>query len=162
MVTIRRLQVGEVELYKQMRLASLRDAPYAFSSTYESALQRSDESWCAQTEGTTQGSDRATFIAFSDDTPVGMAALYRLEDQADTGEILQVWVSPTHRGVGIAWALMDAVFDWARENAFRTIKATVTGRNARALKFYARYGFSICAETLPVGSEEVYMVKEVR
>jgi len=75
MRAIRRIQIGEADLFKQMRLASLRDAPYAFSSTYESALRRSAESWREQADNTAQGSDRATFIAFSDDAPIGIAAL---------------------------------------------------------------------------------------
>jgi ribosomal protein S18 acetylase RimI-like enzyme len=160
--TIRRLRNGEAELFKQMRLESLLEAPYAFSSTYASALQRSDESWREQAERTVQGSDRATFIAFSDTLPVGIAALYRLDGQEGVGELLQVWVSPECRGAGVAGDLMDAVFQWARENHFQRIIAGVNKENPRALKFYIRYGFT---ETdLPVSGDAggVYLAKEVR
>jgi len=75
-----------------------------------SELQRSDESWREQSDKTAKGSDRATFIAFSDDTPIGMTALYRIEDQSQTGEVLQVWVATEHRGANVAWDLMDAIF----------------------------------------------------
>ena len=97
MITIRRIQVGEAELFKQIRLMALQDAPYAFPSTYEIVLQRSAESWREQAQRTTQGTDRATFIAFSDDMPIGMAALYRREDKADVGELLQVWIGSEYR-----------------------------------------------------------------
>lgn len=157
MITIRRLQVGEVDLYKQLRLTSLQDAPYAFPSTYEAALQRSPESWREQAERTAYGSDRATFIAFSEDSPIGMAALYRREDTVDAGELLQVWVSPEYRGTGVVWDLMDVIFKWASENNFHRIIAGVTKGNARALTFYARYGFSMMEES----SEGVYLVKDV-
>lgn len=157
MITIRRLQVGEVDLYKQLRLTSLQDAPYAFPSTYEAALQRSPESWREQAERSAQGSDRATFIAFSEDSPIGMAALYRREDRVDAGELLQVWVSPEYRGTGVVWDLMDAIFKWASENNFHRIIAGVTKGNARALTFYTRYGFSMMEES----SEGVYLVKDV-
>lgn len=158
MITIRRLQVGEVDLYKQLRLTSLQDAPYAFPSTYEAALHRSPESWREQAERSAQGSDRATFIAFSEDSPIGMAALYRREDRVDAGELLQVWVSPEYRGTGVVWDLMDAIFKWASENNFHKIIAGVTKGNARALTFYTRYGFSMMEES----SEGVYLVKEVK
>ena len=102
MITTRRIQSGETELFKKMRLLSLQDAPYAFSSNYESALHRTDESWCEQAERSAQGMDRATFISFSDEEPVGMAALYRLENQADVGELLQVWIVPEYRGKKVA------------------------------------------------------------
>ena len=157
MITLRRLRVGEVELFKQIRLAALQDAPYAFPTTYDSALQRTAESWHEQAERTAQGTDRATFIAFSDDLPIGMTALYRREDTVDTGELLQVWVSPEHRGTKVAWDLMDAIFKWARENNFRRIIAGVTKGNDRALRFYIKYGFTLHEES----AEGVYLVKEV-
>ena len=161
MITIRRIRIGESDLFKQVRLMALREAPYAFLSTYDSALQRSPESWREQADRSAQGSDRATFIAFSNDLPVGMAALYRLEDQADTGELLQVWVSPEYRGTSLVWDLTDFVFKWAAENNFRRIIAGVTNGNGRALTFYIKYGFSVMNESLPNDSEGVSLVKEV-
>lgn len=161
MITVRRIQIGETDLYKQMRLASLRDAPYAFGTTYDSALQRTAESWHEQAERTAQGTDRATFIAFSDDTPIGISSLYRREDKADVGELLQVWVSPEHRGSRVTWNLMDMIFQWARENNFRRIIAGVTKVNARALNFYIKYGFSILEESSANDAEGVYLMKEV-
>lgn len=157
-ITIRRLRPGEVDLFRELRLTALHDAPYAFPSTYEVALNRSAESWREQAERTTQGTDRATFIAFSEDIPIGMTALYRSEDNIDVGELLQVWVSPEHRGTQLAWDLMDAIFEWARENSFRKVIAGVTKGNGRALKFYIKYGFSILEET----STGLYLLKEVK
>lgn len=162
MKAIRRIQIGEADLYRQMRLASLREAPYAFSTTYESALRRSAESWREQADSTAQGTDRATFVLFSDDGPIGIAALYRLPDPTDMGEVLQVWVAPEYRGKGAAWDLMDAVFEWAGENGFRTIIARITKGNARALRFYLKYGFSFADEDSPNESGEVAVVREVQ
>jgi ribosomal protein S18 acetylase RimI-like enzyme len=141
---------------------SLKDAPYAFSSTYDSASRRSAESWREQAESTAQGSDRATFIAFFDSLPIGIAALYRLIGQADMGEMLQVWVRPEYRGTSVAWDLIDAIFKWASENKFRTIIAGVTKVNARALKFYTKYGFSVIDESSTNDSDSVSLVKEVK
>ena len=140
---------------------SLQDAPYAFPTTYDSALQRSAESWREQAERTAWGTDRATFIAFSDDSPIGIASLYRREDKADVGELLQVWVAPEYRGTRVIWDLMDTIFQWARENNFRRIIAGVTKVNARALTFYIKYGFSILDEPPSNDSEGVYLLKEV-
>ena len=158
MITIRRLQVGEADLFKQLRLTALQDAPYAFPSTYDAALQRSAASWREQAERTAQGADRATFIAFSEESPIGMAALYRREDKAEIGEVLQVWVSKKYRRTKVAWDLMEAIFKWASENNFRTIIAGVTKGNARALKFYDKYGFSM----MEVTAEGVYLMKEIK
>jgi RimJ/RimL family protein N-acetyltransferase len=161
MRAIRRIQIGETDLFKQMRLASLRDAPYAFSSNYESALQRSAESWREQADSTAQGSDRATFIAFSDDAPIGIAALYRLPDKLDIGEVLQVWVAPEYRGTGAAGELMDAVFKWAGDNSFRAIIGRITNENTRALQFYRKYGFAHTKEASLNSSDGVTLVRDM-
>ena len=157
MKKIRRIQVGETDLYKQIRLMALKEAPYAFTSTYESANQRSDESWREQVESSALGSDRATFIAFSDHVPIGIAALYRDKENGDTGELLQVWVHPEFRGTTVIWDLMDTIFQWAAENNYRQVIAGVAKENARASKFYAKYGFLEMDETSPC----VILVKEV-
>ena len=162
MITIRRIRIGETDLFKQVRLAALRDAPYAFGTTYDLALQRSAEIWRERAESTAHGSDGATFFAFSDNAPIGMAALFRTKDQADAGELMQVWVAAEYRGTSTAWDLMDAVFKWAGENNFRTIIAGVTKVNARARNFYIKYGFSVIDEISASDSEGVYLVKEVK
>jgi hypothetical protein len=110
-MTIRRIQIGETALYRQIRLASLKDAPYAYKTTYDSALQRTDEMWHARVECAAQGSDEAIFLAFSDNLPVGIAALVRVKGQTDAGELMQVWVSPEHRGTDVAWGLMNSVLN---------------------------------------------------
>ena len=141
---------------------SLQEAPYAFSSTYESALQRSPASWNEQADSTAQGSDRATFIAFANDAPVGIAALYRHTDEPDTGEILQVWVAPKYRGAtGLAPALIDAVFQWAGLNGFQTILATICKDNKRAIAFYQSYGFRFSESASPGNPGDPVMVKEI-
>ena len=162
MITVRRIRIGEGELFRQMRLTSLRESPSAFGSTYESALQRSPESWSEQADSTAHGSDRSTFIAFSGDSPIGIAALYRNGEGTDVGELLQVWVSPEYRSQGAAIDLMDAVFQWAGENDLRTVVATVAKGNARALRFYRKYGFKPANRASLDGPDDsVVLMKEV-
>jgi RimJ/RimL family protein N-acetyltransferase len=153
--------MGEIDLYKQVRLAALKDAPYAFETTYESAVQRSDETWRERAESGAQGNDGATFLVFSDDNPIGIAAIVRSQAQNDIGELMQVWVSPDHRGSRAAWDLMDAVFFWAKEHGFRRIIAGVTSVNARAITFYTRYGFSRMAVPAQSDSDSLYLIKEI-
>ena len=145
-----------------MRLASLRDAPYAFGTTYHSALQRSAEFWRERADSTAHGTEGATFIAFSVDIPIGMATLLRINGRADTGELMQVWVAPEYRGTRAIWDLMDTTFGWASENNFRRIIAGVTKVNARARTFYIKYGFSVTDEYSPDDSDGVYLAKEVQ
>jgi len=161
MISVRRIQIGEGELFKRMRLISLHESPSAFASTYESALNRSYESWSEQADSTAQGSDRATFIAFSGDLPIGIAALYRDKGRIEVGEVLQVWVAPEYRGKGVALDLMNSVFQWAGENGFRKIMATITKGNTRALRFYRKYGFNLADEVSLDGPGDPFMMKEI-
>lgn len=147
MTTIRRLRRGEAELYRKIRLQSIADSPSAFETTYEAVVARSPESWREQADGSAEGEDRATFLAFEGEEPVGIAALYRIGESREVAELLQVWVAPGHRGTGVARALMDKVFAWAGKCGFRQIVAKVTSGNERAFAFYRNYGFAL-AESL--------------
>jgi ribosomal protein S18 acetylase RimI-like enzyme len=161
LITVRRIQAGEIDLYKQIRLASLLDAPYAFETSYDSAVQRRHETWQERAESGAQGTDGATFFAFSGELPIGMAALFRSKNQTELGELMQVWVRPDYRGTNVAWELMDAIFNWAEENNFRRIIAGVTKVNSRALKFYTKYGFSIMDKSAQRDPDSVFLEKEV-
>jgi ribosomal protein S18 acetylase RimI-like enzyme len=58
--------------------------------------------------------------------------------------------------------LMDTIFKWAGENHFRKVIAGVTKVNARALKFYVKYGFSVIDQSSPDHSDSAYLAKEVK
>jgi GNAT superfamily N-acetyltransferase len=160
MIMVRRIQIGEGELYKRIRLAALRESPSAFSSTYESALNRTSESWSEQADSTASGSDRSTFIAFFNDLPVGIAALYRKTESVELGELLQVWICPEYRSKGIAVQVMDSVFQWAAENGFRTVLANIARGNERAVQFYRKYGFKLADRVSP-DAPDVILQKEI-
>jgi GNAT superfamily N-acetyltransferase len=151
MTTLRRIGIGEGPLFRKMRLASLRESPSAFTSTYESALLRSAESWSEQANSTAEGADRATVLAYCGDRPIGIAALYRVEEGSGVGVLLQMWVAPDQRRLGVASALLDALFDWAKENGFREVIARVAPGNERALRLYHKYGFRPAHAAPPAG-----------
>ncbi len=158
---IRRIKTGESDLYKQVRLASLKDSPEAFSSTYESALQRSERSWVDQADGSAVGENRATFFALRNEIPVGLAALYRDADSFRIGELLQVWIAFECRGSDLAVQLMECVFEWGKSNGFDSVRAVVSENNLRAQKFYMKYGFVVCSEKSQESNGEIVLIKKV-
>lgn len=97
----RRLNPGEGQLYRAVRLEALRESPEAFSSRYEDALARSEQSWVDQADSSATGSNRATFVTFQNQ-PVGLAALYRDEKVPDVGQLIQMWIAPEVRGGRVA------------------------------------------------------------
>ena len=141
MTTIRRLAKGEWPLYRGVRLAALRDAPEAFSTTYESAMQRSPESWAAQADAAAEGADRFTFLVLMNEEPAGLASLYRDADGSGLGEMIQVWIAPALRGGRLAGELLDFIFRTAQNHGFDKIRAEVFAANERARRFYEKHGF---------------------
>lgn len=142
MISVRRICAGEGQLFRELRLAALNESPLAFSTSYESASQRSEESWREQADASATGTERATFIAFAAGSPVGIGAVYRDKDRRDEGEVLQVWVAPDFRGGEVARELLDAILGWCQENGIRKVSAAVTKGNDRAMRFYANHGFA--------------------
>lgn len=161
MISIRRIRPEEGQLYKEIRLASLQESPAAFSTTYASAISRTPESWNQQADSTAQGTERSTFFAFSEETPVGIAAIYRDKIVKEEGEILQVWVSPDFRGSGVAWDLLDMIFHWCEENGIRRVLATITQGNARALAFYKKCGFEPVEPFSGDSSGDIVLIRDV-
>jgi ribosomal protein S18 acetylase RimI-like enzyme len=162
MVLIRRIRLGEAELFRSIRLAALREAPRAFGSTYDSALRRTPESWREQADGTACGSDRSTFLAILDESPIGIAALYRLGTGSDTGELMQMWIAPEYRSRGIAKRIMDVAFRWAGNNQFRAIVVKVERNNTRALRLYREYGFAPANRGLSNHLDPVVLIKQIK
>ncbi|HTX71938.1 MAG TPA: GNAT family N-acetyltransferase [Rectinemataceae bacterium] len=144
---IRRIQTGEWGIYRQLRLAALLESPRAFSTTYEDALARTEESWREQADSAARGGDRCSFLAFTEQGfPVGLASAYRDGRKPDEAELLQVWVSPNLRGSGLARSLVKAALAWCGDRGIWRVTAIVVEGNDRALAFYGRLGFAECED----------------
>ncbi len=156
----RRLNLGEGQLYRAVRLEALRDSPEAFSTRYEDAVARSDQSWADQADSTATGSDRATFLIIQD-RPVGMAALYRDVNDPEVGELIQMWVAPEVRGGSSAHDLLLEIFRWAGSRRFLRVRAEVMRDNARALRFYEKFGFAVSAEDSIQSDSSIILTKAV-
>ena len=70
---IRQLTETDVEVYRALRLHSLRESPHAFTNSYEEFSQRTLDSIAQQF----RGHENFTLGAFEDDQLVGMVGFYR-------------------------------------------------------------------------------------
>ena len=144
MLTIRTFKPEEWQLYKSLRLQSLKDAPDAFGSTWERESPRPDEEWMARLSDV---DDRFSFpvVAFWDDEPAGLA-WGRIEAVSpDRADLYQMWASPNYRGRGIGRGLLDAVLQWASDRAeYIVLGVTLGNDSARAL--YESVGFQAFGE----------------
>jgi GNAT superfamily N-acetyltransferase len=116
---------------RQVRLAALAEAPYAFSSTLDRETERPEQFWRDRIAAWPQ------FIAWTGGEPVGLAGGFA-EPVADAGNdgvagpgsadgaatgrhggrgnwhLVSMWVRPQARGLGIADELVAAVIACAR------------------------------------------------
>jgi ribosomal protein S18 acetylase RimI-like enzyme len=140
-VVVRRVVPDEWETFRDIRLAALADAPGAFITTLAEARAFPEQRW------RTQASEGGTMLAWRDDKPVGLVAVYVPEDQP---HLVMMWVEPAARGTGVVEALIDAVVAWAGERQAAHVGLWVVEGNDRAERVYHRYGFHRTGRTQPV------------
>jgi GNAT superfamily N-acetyltransferase len=131
---VRRLVPDDWDLFRRLRLAALREAPYAFGSTYEAEVGLGEESWRQRL------ADRTRFVAEVDGEPVGIVS------GGDSGKdgaaaVTTMWVAPGFRRQGVGDLLVQSVLEWARADGYTRVVLWVTEGNAQAEKLYERNAF---------------------
>jgi ribosomal protein S18 acetylase RimI-like enzyme len=136
-IRLHALTPDDWRLFREVRLAALREAPYAFDSTLEQ--------WQGPNDTEERWRQRLTnvplnIVAYFNGAPAGMVgATNPATDGAS--ELISMWVAPHARGKGVADALVAAVIAWATERGITSIELDVVEANARARAFYRRQGF---------------------
>ena len=144
------------EALREIRLASLLDAPSAFGVSHESARKFNDGDW--RDRAANRG--KAEFIlAFSDGAAVGIVASV-LSDASELN-LIAMWVNPAYRGTGAAAGLVEAVKKSAASRGHRRIVLDVSPENARAASFYRKQGFTFLPEWEPLASHPHIMVQKM-
>lgn len=119
-----------------MRLSALREAPYAFCSTYEQALQRTDDEW---RDWPTP--PYVVLLAWRGDEPLGIVGIGPNPDQTGVADLFSMWVAPPARGNGVADHLISAALARASDLGCAEVVLEITAGNDRARRFYERHGF---------------------
>jgi ribosomal protein S18 acetylase RimI-like enzyme len=147
-VDIREIGVDGWQAMRDIRLASLQDAPQAFASTYEREVRFTEADWLRRV------SRGDNFLAYAPElgaAPVGIAGGY--EAEPGTTELISMWVSPVARGHGIGQALVEAVVGRARAAGMSRVHLWVTEGNHSARLLYERCGFQQTGERQPLPSD---------
>ena len=152
-VVVCRVRPGDATVLKEVRLAALLDAPFAFGSTYGAEVTRTDEHWIHRALLASSGRDSAVFLAWLDGRAVGIVGGYRPDPSTDAVELVSMWSAPEARRVGVGRLLVQAVIDWATENGSSSIGLWVTRGNAPAECLYESLGFRTTGEYQPLPSD---------
>jgi len=168
-VVVRRVTAADGSLLRDLRLRALEDAPAAFASTYAAEVERRQAEWDDRAADGASGPDRFTGLALDGDAGVGLVGGFRNEDDGHHADIdlVSMWVAPSHRGTGVAALLVEAVLDWACDEAqARVVGLWVTRGNTAAQRLYERLGFVETGDVQPLPSDpckdEVRMVFGLR
>jgi len=131
---VQRLTADSWRTYQEVRLAALREAPYAFGSRWEEESELDERAWRGRLE------ERAQFAAISEEVVVGIAGGVVSED-ARTAHLVSMWVDPRWRGQGVGDHLVKVVVDWARTSGCEEVRLWVADGNREAERLYTRNGF---------------------
>ncbi|HET7339662.1 MAG TPA: GNAT family N-acetyltransferase [Candidatus Dormibacteraeota bacterium] len=115
-------------------MEALREAPYAFGSTYAREKTRSEADWRQAVRS------RVRFVAEVDGAVVGTASGGDA-DRNGTAALTAMWVDPRYRRQGIGDVLIRRVVDWARGMGYGELFLWVVDGNGSAERLYERNGF---------------------
>jgi GNAT superfamily N-acetyltransferase len=148
-VTVRLVDGDDWELWRDLRLRALRDAPTAFGSTYERELGFGEADWRRRLSD-----DAPAVVAFVDGRPAGMGGGY--SDLPGWLHVVAMWTDPAVRGRGVGGAVLAALVGWAGSHGLRTHLDVTVGNDA-ARRTYERAGFVATGEVRPLreGSPDV-------
>jgi RimJ/RimL family protein N-acetyltransferase len=133
---IRRLEISDAALFREIRLEALVKNPEAFGSTFERESAQ-PLSWF---EATLDSAD--IFGAFLGGTLAGMAGYSARENSkhAHKGLLWTMYVRAAARNSGVGKALVAAVLDHARGRV-EMVELAVVGENEGARRLYRAMGF---------------------
>lgn len=150
---VRRVGREEGALLKSVRLSALADSPAAFGSSYAAKAEQPDDHWRDRARLGAAGQSSVTFFAIVGESVVGLVSAYRPDPAELSAELVSMWMSPTHRGEGVATALVTAVVDWAHQSGMATLELWVTRGNDAAVGLYETVGFRPTGDYQPLPSD---------
>ena len=137
MIEIRELTAEDWPIWRELRLAALAEAPYAFGSVLADWTDVSEDRWRSRLS--VPGSYNV--VAELAGRPVGMVSGVPAEDDPDTVELISMWVDPAARGRQVGDQLVAAVLDWGRRVGACQVVLAVAENNPAAVALYDRNGF---------------------
>ena len=141
-IVIRNLQPDESAIYREVRLACLKNAPDFFGSTYEEEIL--NPQFMFETYIETSSSDHVMFGAFDGQRLIGITGFNRMarERAMHRGEIVQVYVDPGYRGQNIGEKLLRQALAYAFQlEGVEQVQLSVIANNQRAIALYEKIGF---------------------
>jgi ribosomal protein S18 acetylase RimI-like enzyme len=136
-VVVRRLLADDVERFRQVRLAALKDSPDAFGETLQDA---SSTDWQVRTTNGAMLPDRAVFIVLAGALPVGMIFV-KCAAPPEPAFLGGMWVRPEFRRRGLGRSLVRKALDFLHSSGQAEVSLWVTRGRDSVVAFYRSLGF---------------------
>ena len=148
---VRYATVGDLELWKDVRLRSLAESPDAFGSTLAREQAFTDADWRERLSP-------PSVLVLADGAPIGLGGGFEIEP--GTMIVVAMWLDPAWRGRGLSRRVLDLVVAWARERGMR-VQLDVTRGNEAARAAYLAYGFEPTGRSVPLREGSDLVVEEM-
>lgn len=140
----RRLTSEDWQTLRDVRLAALADAPYAYGSTLAVEQEFGEPEWRRRL-------DTALWVtAVRNAGNAGLIGVYVPAESAPM--LIAMWVDPTHRGHGVGDALITEMFRWVKEKRWSQLVLRVADGNHAARGLFLRHGFTPTGQYAPLES----------
>jgi GNAT superfamily N-acetyltransferase len=153
-LTVSRIAAQQGSVLRELRTASLREAPYAFGETLEDALLV-DPSSFDETASLHANSPRlATFLLYTEGHPCGLVHAYIEETPDARAFVSALWVAPAVRHLRGGELLVNVASQWLAKQGAAEVHAWISAENRTAMRFYERLGFGPTGDRRAMPSHE--------
>jgi RimJ/RimL family protein N-acetyltransferase len=143
-IKIEKASATEAERLKSLRLAALKDAPYAYGAVYEVDKDKPISFWQQALTGSNW------FFISIDGVDIGLIGVEKAaEDRGSDCWIFGWWIAHSFRGQGVAALMLNAIDKFCIENKWLKQGLGVWPENKRAIAAYLKLGFIAGGEPIP-------------
>lgn len=148
--SVRRFAADEWQIYRDLRLRALADAPDAFARTHSEEADYPDERWEARLADGAGLASALALVGESAGKPVGLGWGRIDPSTPEEAHVYQMWVAQEARAHGIGRMLLEAIVEWASASNAHSLSLGVTCGDTPALRLYRAAGFEPVGEPEPL------------
>lgn len=145
-LTVRVLDEQDWPIYRDLRLAALRESPAVFGDTHD------HEAAADQTYWQSQLIEARRVVADFDGSPCGVVSVGSFQQEPGSVELFGLWIDPVARSTGVAGRLVDTAATLAAVGGATQMYYWVGTENGPAIGFATGFGFRITSHRRPAPS----------
>jgi GNAT superfamily N-acetyltransferase len=148
-LTVARITADQGDVFRELRTASLREAPYAFGDTLEEALSADAATFDAKAALNAASITSTTFILYTEGHPAGLIDACFDDTRARRAFVSELWVAPAVRHLRGGELLVNTASEWLARGGATEVYAWIADSNRNAMRFYERLGFGPTGDPRP-------------